>query len=85
MTRGYLSLHQVAERWACSPDTARARLAECPRIKLGRLVRYAIEGVEALEQEAIRNPGKPAHRRRMRAASADAERLDVLRRKLGWV
>lgn len=82
MTKGYLSLAKVAARWDVCEDTARKRLASCPRIGLGRAVRYSIEGVEDVEREAaIGAAAQPQATRKPRRA-ADPE-LEELRKHFG--
>lgn len=83
MSKGYISLQVIARRWGVSADTARAMLVDCPRLKLRRAVRYALEGVEAIEREHLHHP-KPATARaaRRRAVAMDPEEL-ALRRHFG--
>lgn len=81
MTRGYLSLQSIAKRWDVAPDTARAMLVDCPRLKVRRAVRYSVEGVEAIEREHVQYP-KPADKvraSRRRAAAVDPEELELMR------
>lgn len=76
MTRGYWSLATIAQRWDVSKDTARAWLVDCPRIKRARAVRYAIEGVLAIEEDATFRPAlvkRPPRGARARAAMSERE------------
>lgn len=83
-SKGYLSLAAIAERWCMSPDAALEYLADCPRLKFRRAVRYSLAGVEAIEAERLRNPGAlAAPRRSRRTAPAVSERLLELRRHFG--
>lgn len=82
MTKGYWSLATIAARWEVCEDTARERLSSCPGIRVGRAVRYSIEGVEKIEREMAFGPAAPREPKR-RASSEIADREAALRKELG--
>lgn len=77
MNPGYWSIARIAARWDVDEDTARAWLADCERMKVRRAVRYAIEGVLAIEQSAMFRPAevkRPPRAARAQAAMSARER-----------
>jgi hypothetical protein len=77
----YLSLAQIAERWGVHPHTARKMLAGCPTLKLGRLVRYPLDGVEIIEARMTRETSLPAGKAKVPPAPPmDAEEIELRRR-----
>ena len=80
MSKGYWSLATIAKRWEVCEDTARERLASCPGIRVGRAVRYSIEGIEEIERRMAFGPAKAATKKR--PAAVDPELIE-LRRHFG--
>jgi len=59
----YLSVNQLAERWGISPSTVymcKGGTARLRRVRFGKLVKFLLSEVEAIEAEVVKRAKKVA-------------------------